>query len=172
MHAREKMAQTLTDRYRRWFEYEKDSHAKVLASLESVPPENRALPAFAKAVTLLAHIVAARQLWLFRFGVAKESPTDFFPEGLSITELASQLSDVEAAWNSYLSRLDDDALSRVFTYQSLDSSRFKNTIDDILTQLFGHSWYHRGQIASLVRQAGGQPAATDFVYWTRAAVET
>jgi uncharacterized damage-inducible protein DinB len=165
------MKQALTDRYRRWFEYEKDSHAKVLASLESVPPENRALPAFAKAVTLLAHIVAARRLWLFRFGVAKEAPTNFFPEGLTITELASQLSDVHAAWNGYLSRLDDSELARVFTYQSLDSGRFRNSIEDILTQLFGHSWYHRGQIASLVRQAGGKPAATDFVYWTREAVE-
>jgi uncharacterized damage-inducible protein DinB len=166
------MEQALTDRYRRWFEYEKDSHAKVLVSLESVPPENRALPAFAKAVTLMAHIVAARRLWLFRFGVAKEAPTNFFPEDLTITELASQLSEAQAAWNSYLSRLDDSELARVFTYQSLDSGRFRNTIEDILTQLFGHSWYHRGQIASLVRQAGGKPAATDFVYWTREAVET
>jgi uncharacterized damage-inducible protein DinB len=164
------MAQTLADRYRRWFEYEKDSHGKVMTSLESVPPERRSSAAFAKAVTLMAHLVAARRLWLFRFGVAKEAPRDFFPEGVSLGELASQLNDVHALWTDYLSRLDDSALARVFTYQSLDSGRFRNTIEDILTQLFGHSWYHRGQIASLVRQAGGQPAVTDFVFWTREAI--
>ena len=31
------MAGNLADRYRRWFEYEKDAHAKVLASLAAVP---------------------------------------------------------------------------------------------------------------------------------------
>ena len=43
-------------------------------------------------------------------------------------------------------------------------------IEDILAQLFGHSWYHRGQIALLVRAAGGEPAVTDLIYWSREAV--
>ena len=32
------MAPNRVDQYRRWFEYEKDSHRKVLASFETVPP--------------------------------------------------------------------------------------------------------------------------------------
>jgi uncharacterized damage-inducible protein DinB len=161
------MSQIFTVRYRRWFAYEKDSHAKVLASLESVPVAGRSTPAFARAVTLLAHVVAARQMWLFRFGVAREAPQEFFPEGVSLPDLATRLSATEAAWDDYLSRLDDLAMARTFEYRSLDAGWFRSTIEDILTQLFGHSWYHRGQIASLVRAAGGQPAVTDFVYWTR-----
>jgi uncharacterized damage-inducible protein DinB len=57
----------------------------------------------------------------------------------------------------------------VFEYQSLDAGRFRNTIADVLAQLYGHSWYHRGQIAMLVRTAGGQPAVTDLIYWCREA---
>jgi uncharacterized damage-inducible protein DinB len=157
----------LADRYRRWFVYERDSHAKVLASLHSVPAEHCSDPAFAKAITLLAHIAAARQLWLYRFGVAGEAPRDFFPAGLTLAEVESRLEAVQAAWDTFLARLDDTELARTFRYQSLDGGRFRNTIEDILTQLFGHSWYHRGQIASLVRAAGGEPAITDFVYWAR-----
>ena len=67
----------------------------------------------------------------------------------------------------YLERVSDDDLLRTFEYQSLDAGRFCNRIADILTQLFGHSLYHRGQIAMLVRAAGGEPAVTDFVYWCR-----
>ncbi|MFL6198680.1 MAG: DinB family protein [Thermoanaerobaculia bacterium] len=44
------------------------------------------------------------------------------------------------------------------------------TILYILTQLFGHSWYHRGQIAQLVRALGAEPAVTDFVFWSREAL--
>ena len=56
---------------------------------------------------------------------------------------------------------------RVFEYQSLDAGRFCNCIEDILAQLFGHSSYHRGQIATLVCAAGGEPAITDLIYWCR-----
>jgi uncharacterized damage-inducible protein DinB len=43
-------------------------------------------------------------------------------------------------------------------------------VEDILAQLFGHSSYHRGQIAMLVRAAGGEPAVTDLIYWCREGV--
>src|SRR6516225_3474579 len=101
------MSQHLADRYRRWFQYEKDSHAKVLASLESVPSHLRSTPAFEKAVSLLAHIAAARQLWLWRFGVASEAPRDIFPTGLALAEIAGRIEAVQAAWSDYLGRLDD-----------------------------------------------------------------
>ena len=32
------MEHSRVEQYRRWFEYEKDSHRKVMASFESVPP--------------------------------------------------------------------------------------------------------------------------------------
>lgn len=40
----------MIDRYRRWFDYEKDSHAKTIASLNAVPAELREREAFPKAV--------------------------------------------------------------------------------------------------------------------------
>jgi uncharacterized damage-inducible protein DinB len=166
------MIGTLADRYRRWFDYEKDSHARVLASLNSVPEAGRSTPAFARAMTLMAHLVAARRLWLFRFGVTSKGPSagEFFPNDVTLPALAQGIRDVEAQWTSYLERLEDTELARTFEYESLDGGRYRNTIEDTLTQLFGHSWYHRGQIASLVRQAGGEPAVTDLVFWAREAV--
>ena len=166
---------SLLDCHRRWFEYEKESHAKVLASLESVLEPQRSSEAFQKAAGFLAHIVLARWLWLARLGAvprdrAPSRPEDFFPGNASLSELRLQIDEMERAWQAYLSELDEADLSRVFEYQALDGALFRNTIEDILTQLFGHSWYHRGQIAQLVRGLGGQPAVTDFVYWSREAL--
>jgi uncharacterized damage-inducible protein DinB len=159
--------QGVVDRFRRWFEYERDAHAKVLASLATVPGDGRGLPAWQKALSLLAHVVAARRMWLFRLGVAADGPRELFPTGLRLEEITADLGQVEAAWSAYLAGLTDADLARVFEYQSLDGGRFRNTVEDILTQLFGHSWYHRGQIAVLVRACGGEPAATDYVFWRR-----
>ncbi len=161
------MAPTMSERYRRWFEYERDAHAKVVRSLESVPVDRRTGPEFQKGVSLLGHIVAARHMWLFRLGRMPNPPEQFFPQGESLADLTAHMQAIQDRWTDYLGQLTDEDLQGVFEYQSLDAGTFRNRIEDILTQLYGHSLYHRGQIATLVRAAGGEPAATDFVYWCR-----
>lgn len=160
------MNDSMIDRYRRWFEYERDSHAKTLDSLNAVADELRTSEHFRKAVYLLGHIVAARRMWLFRFGVVKQN-AELFPQKTTLKDLTAQLSEMETLWSEYLLQIDDTELARVFEYQSYEGGRFRNTIEEILTQLFGHSWYHRGQIAMLLRSIGAEPAVTDFVFWAR-----
>ena len=163
------MSMMSSDRYRRWFEYEKDAHAKVLASLETVPESRRADPPFQKATSLLGHMEAARRLWLFRLGGAKEKPAELFPQAIAIAELERRFEEMHTLWSDYLDKMTDEELARVFDYQTTEGEPFRNTVEDVLTQLYGHSHYHRGQIATLVRAAGGEPAKSDFIFWCREA---
>src|SRR5438067_1513896 len=161
------MSRDVAARYRRWFEYEQDAHAKTVRSLESVPAEQRAATEFCRAVAILAHVAAARRMWLGRLGVTPPVQTPLFPDNPALGQVAQELRAAETRWAEYLGTLTEDDLARVLEYQSLDAGRFRNRIEDILAQLFGHSWYHRGQIAMLVRAAGGEPAATDLIFWCR-----
>ena len=165
------MVKKNSERYRRWFEYEKDSHAKVLASLALAPNHLQSSEAFQKALELMAHIISARWLWLYRLGVAKEKPSKMFPKNISVGELSTRAEEMQVAWSAYLRKLTDEELAREFEYQSNEGPWYRNTIEDILTQLFGHSWYHRGQIASLLRSVGAEPAETDLIFWTRELIE-
>ncbi len=167
MQRGELMARSMIDRYRRWFEYERDAHAKVLASFETVPVDRRGAPEFRKAVALFAHIVAARRMWLARLGVIPAASGPLFPDDCDVAEVAADWREVERFWADYLAGGNDEAIAQEFEYRSLDAGRFRNRIEDILTHLFGHSWYHRGQIAMLIRAAGGDPAVTDLIYWCR-----
>jgi uncharacterized damage-inducible protein DinB len=166
------MTRTRTEEYRRWFEYERDSHAQVLAGLNAVPIERRSAPEFRKATMLLAHILEARRLWLFRMGAARVGPglSDLFPEDTDLAGLAGRLDAMHSAWARHLADLDDAAIARPFEYRSFEGQPFRNTVEDILTQLYGHSLYHRGQIALLLRAMGAEPASTDFLFWTREAL--
>jgi len=160
----------LTSRFRRWFDYERDAHDKTLASLRTVPEERRGREPYEKAIDLLAHIAAARSLWLCRCGAAETGPDsaeELFPKELSVDEVSRRLHTVHGEWSEYLSSLDDEGVARSFEYVSHEGERFRNTIEDVLSQLFTHSSYHRGQIASIVRSLGGEPAVTDFVFWSR-----
>jgi uncharacterized damage-inducible protein DinB len=164
------MPQDMSDRFRRWFLYERDAHAKVIRSLETVPADRRGSAEYRRAVSILGHIAAARRVWLYRMGVIPEPPDALFPEESDLEVVKGELMHVEERWAEHLQGITDQMLSELFTYQSFDSGRFQNTIEDVLTQLFGHSWYHRGQIAILVRQAGGTPALADLIYFTRESV--
>jgi uncharacterized damage-inducible protein DinB len=121
-------------------------------------------------VGILAHIVAARRVWLGRLGAAPPATGSLFPQDLSLDQVIAQWNDVARLWTDFLGQLTDEAIAKSFEYQSLDAGRFRNRLEDVLTQLFGHSWYHRGQIAMLVRAAGGEPAITDFIYWCRESI--
>jgi len=161
------MSETMADRFRKWFAYEQDAHAKVVRALESVHAERRDSPEYQKAVGWLAHLVMARRIWLERLGVIPPEGATMFPDKVELAQVLTDLRSVQEHWSHYLAGLCDNDLGQTIEYKSLDAGRFRNRLEDILTQLFGHSSYHRGQIATLVRAAGGEPAATDYIYWCR-----
>jgi uncharacterized damage-inducible protein DinB len=161
------MLPTLAEQYRRWFEYEKDAHRKVLASFESVPEEGRRSEPFQKALTLMSHMAAARKAWLNRLGGPVERPANLFPTDATYEGVLAELEVIERHWSDYFGKLDEPELERSFDYVTSEGTRYRGVVVDILAHLYGHSFYHRGQIASLVRAAGGEPAKTDFIFWTR-----
>ena len=149
-----------------------DANERVWESLDSVPPEVRTGELYQTALDLFAHLIAARQMWLYRMGAIGEKPTSLCPRDTTRRQLRAQIDLVQEQWMSYLERLDDAELARSFRYQAHDGGAFESTVEDTLTQLFGHGWYHRAQIASQLRRCGGTPASTDFVFWARRSVQS
>jgi uncharacterized damage-inducible protein DinB len=74
---------------------------------------------------------------------------------------------IEQRWTAYLVRLTDADLAADFVYTGGDGRRYRWRLLDLLTQIFGHAWYHRGQIAMLVKDLGGEAVDTDFIFWNR-----
>jgi len=160
---------SISARFRFWYEHERDSNAKALRMLESVPAANRSSPPFAKAVGRLAHLVAARHMWLHRLGVRSDRPAGWFPD-TNIEALPALVADVERSWTAFLAVLDDDAVFREVEFTASDGRRLRWPLIELLTQVSGHAWYHRGQIAMLVADLGGEPIDTDYIFWHRPAV--
>ena len=70
----------MIERYRRWFEYEKDSHAKTLQSLNAVAADLRTTAEFAKALYLMGHIIAGRRITRLTDEVASLCPVTQQPD--------------------------------------------------------------------------------------------
>jgi uncharacterized damage-inducible protein DinB len=155
------------EQFRAWLAYEDDAHLKVLASLDGVPADRRTAAEFVRACGILAHTVLVRRLWLTRMAGGEPYRGDPFPDGTDLGRVAADWAVVLADWNRFLDGLTDADLGRPFEYAGLFGGRFRSRVGDVLPHLFAHSAYHRGQIALLVRQAGGTPALTDFIYANR-----
>jgi uncharacterized damage-inducible protein DinB len=157
---------SFAERFRHWYEYERDCNAKCLKMLQSVPTASRASPQFARAVGKMAHLAAARHMWLYRLGVVVDRPQSWFPT-MSLEQLPAAVEEIEQRWTRYLSGLTDADLAGDFTCTNDEGRRFRWRILDLLTQVFGHAWYHRGQIAMLVKDLGGEAVDTDYIFWNR-----
>lgn len=134
--------------------------------LDSVPADNRSRLEFQKAVDRMAHLVMARRRWLNRLGQWPDTP-GLFPKDTALAALADMIATTETAWETYLNKVDDAELARELEWQTADGKRYRWNVEGILTQTFGHAWYHRGQIAQLVAMLGGKAVDTDYILWCK-----
>lgn len=158
-------AMSVIERYRVWHEHERDSNAKMLGMIQSVPADRRDDPRFARAVSLAGHLAACRENWLDLMTDSGADLADWSPKGASAEGLLPRFEALESRWSAYLARLDDSELTRDFEFAEGDGNRYRWNIEGQVYQLLGHADYHRGQIALLVDQLGGETVETDYVNW-------
>lgn len=140
----------------RFVEFDNWANEQTLRSLETVtnPP--------VRAVALIAHIVATQRVWLDRARSVPHSVA-VWPQW-TIDESARELPVVRGEWIRLITTND---LAREITYTNTKGQQFRNKLSDVALHVAFHGVYHRGQVAALVRQHGGQPAYTDFIQAVR-----
>lgn len=155
------------DRFRKQLAAEVWANDLALRSLASVPDETRYSGSYQRAAQLMPHIQLARRIWLARLkGETPSMPKDWFPNWTD-GETRRECEELDTAWGAYLSTLKDADLAGECTYTSSEGRKYSSVVEDILIHVFNHSTYHRGQIARLVTECGGERAGTDYIAFTR-----
>lgn len=144
--------------FRRQYAYDEWANREVLASL-------RASPSGGRTLQLLAHILSAERLWLERIRNRPQTQP-VWPE-FSFDTCEVQIDELALSWHECLGQLSGARLSTEVAYKNSKGEPWASTVQDILTHVLLHSAYHRGQIASVVRASGQQPAYTDFIHAIR-----
>ena len=98
--------------------------------------------------------------WLFLGRLRSEKPAVVWPD-LTLDRIAEQLERLHREWPRELGRTD------VIEYVNSKGEKWSSRADDILMHVVIHGAYHRGQIATLVRQSGATPAYTDYIHCIR-----
>jgi uncharacterized damage-inducible protein DinB len=112
-----------------------------------------------------SHIVASEWAWLERWhGVNPKQPPEWM-DGTEAAPLVEEMRRVNARRMSYLRGLTDGDLGSTLEFTFMSGKAAANRLCDLLIHVANHSTYHRGQVASMLRQAGVVPPSTDFAYY-------
>ena len=143
----------------RLFDHFEWADRRALQALRTVdpPPED--------AVRIFAHILGSEETWLSR--LEGRAPTlAVWPE-MDLAECERRASEVSGHLHRWVRDVSGPRLNDVIRYRTSTGNEFETRVVDILSHVCLHGAYHRGQIALLVRRAGGEPVATDLVVFAR-----
>ncbi len=157
---------------RRLFEYNAWANGKLLTAMEALPADTVRSDAGSSHGGIhgtMLHIVWAHHLWLLRWqGRPNEASLARSRTVSDLPALRSYWSEVAADTGGFLdSRLTDGFLLETFSMKTTKGDSFAHSYGEAMFHLVNHSSYHRGQVASLMRQSGGVPPATDFIAFAR-----
>jgi uncharacterized damage-inducible protein DinB len=153
------------------FKYNAWANERLLSSLQSLDSERftRNLNASHRSIRgTVAHLAAAEWIWLERW--RGRSPDRLLPEAEfeTIEMAARRLAEIDSELGKHMKGLTQTDLEGKRDYVTTEGKPYSNVLQDMLLHLINHSTYHRGQVASLLRQVGATPIATDLIVYLRA----
>ena len=122
-----------------------------------------------KSKQLMAHMLAAQQVW---FNRALEIPAGnivLWPEiGTMDVDLVAEFENSTEKWLKFLSGLKDEDLEKVVNYKNTIGESFNSKLIDIIIQVLNHGTHHRAQIGQLLKAQGIEKLPiTDYIFYVR-----
>lgn len=114
-----------------------------------------------------AHVLGAEEVWLAR--IEGRTPLLAVWPDLDLEALRTVADAVHAGYEAFLDGTRADDLDRIVAYVNSAGDAFETPLGQILHHVFLHGQYHRGKVNLLLRQAGQEPAPTDFIAFVRGA---
>ncbi|MCH5598777.1 DinB family protein [Niabella ginsengisoli] len=111
-------------------------------------------------IKLYSHILNAHQIWNNRIAFKQAS------FGIWEIHPAQNWKGIEQInFNHSLLIIEEFNLDNPINYANTKGQIFNQCIKDILFHVINHSTYHRGQIATNLRQSGLEPLVTDYILY-------
>jgi uncharacterized damage-inducible protein DinB len=153
---------------RELYEYNRWANARSLQAASTVSPADFTKEvggSFASLRGTLAHVYGAEWIWLERWRGTSPRKLPFALDFPDVETIRSRWQDVERKQKEFLDALDPARLAEVVSYVNLKGESFAYPLGRMLQHVVNHSTYHRGQVATLLRQLGATPLSTDLLLY-------
>lgn len=140
------------------FKYENWANARIIDALGQLQEPDE------KSLELMSHILLVQMVWYSRImGIAAppvwEKKT--FQQIKDIYEVNKKIL------TPFIEKQTKDILAEYKDYKNTKGDKFSNTVTQILTHLFNHSTYHRGQIVERLKGKLPHMPETDYIVFLR-----
>ncbi|MUT64664.1 DinB family protein [Paenibacillus sp. NEAU-GSW1] len=119
------------------------------------------------ALRLFRHLAIAEQVWMTRLNGKSSAHLQIWTDNAELASIEELLAENERSYLAYVEAITEERLDDNVTYANQSGTLFHTSIRDILTHVALHGQYHRGQINRALREASGEPAALDFILFSR-----
>jgi uncharacterized damage-inducible protein DinB len=145
----------------RLFEYDRYANLVILETIiKAGHPE--------KPVKLMAHLLAAQQVWLNRCKGLPATGGALWPDWPAETLEAVMLQNT-GDWLAYLNDIQPADLEKPVSYKNSKGESFQNKLIDVLGHLINHGTHHRAQAGQHLILAGVEHLPnTDYIFFIRA----
>lgn len=150
----------MKDYFIRLFNYDRHANLLILDTIKKAGDVQ-------KPVQLIAHALAAQQIWLSR---CKGLPTPgivLWPDWPADT-FADIIDHNHKEWIGYLSSLSPSDFDHSISYRTLKGEGFENKLCDILAHVINHGTHHRAQAGQhLLADGADKLPVTDYIFYLR-----
>jgi uncharacterized damage-inducible protein DinB len=111
------------------------------------------------------HMWGADWVWIERFHGRSPSA---LPAGVALTsagDVRARYDEIRAEQKHLQEALTPARLAEPLTYVNFAGQTCTYSVSDAMVHVVNHGTYHRGQIATLLRQLGKKAASTDYLRW-------
>lgn len=120
-----------------------------------------------KPVELMAHLLAAQQIWLNRCKGLPAPAGALWPNWPAET-FNGIIESNHQDWIAYLEQLQPDDFEADVVYKNSRGEAFKTRLDDVLAHLINHGTHHRAQAGQQLKFNGlEQLPVTDYIFYIR-----
>lgn len=132
------------------------------------------------------HILAAEWIWLMRWtgmspiatqpvtGVSTETWKGLRAGGVAppqqlatVAELRAFCDSLEEERRHFIAGLTEEVLQAPLDHTDMSGKPHSQPLAELMQHVVNHGTYHRGQVTTLLRQAGAETIALDMVYFFR-----
>jgi uncharacterized damage-inducible protein DinB len=115
----------------------------------------------------LAHICGVEWLWLQRWHGRSHNALPPAAEFPNVESLRRRWDEVERNLLDYIASLTPEDIQRIIQHKTTQGVPQAAPLWQMLQHLVNHGTYHRGQVATMLRQLGAKPLSTDLILFYR-----
>ena len=152
----------------RHFEYSLWASLKIVEAAEKLSREAVEKDrgnSFGGILGTLTHIFQADRVWLKRFEGDPYFTIAQAGDSYDLAKLKSDWPAVIAAFTAWIRAQDDAKFEERLFWRNVRGEDKTEVMYKILLHIVNHGSYHRGQVITMIKQAGGEVVSTDLVYY-------